>query len=196
MFGAQVKHQKSFRWVFALNEESKVNLSDEQSASGLSLVASWGVLGTLLLLGDAVARLLPKAVEPIAEGQMSIGVWGLYAFSVVFMAYAEGYKGFQLRFSPRVVARAARINQAPWWCKPLAPLFCMGLVHATRRRLVSSWVLLLGIIMLVMAISGLAQPWRGAIDAGVVVGLSWGMISVLVSAGQHLRGRSTLGRRT
>ena len=121
---------------------------------------------------------------------MSAGVWGLYAFSVVFMAYAEGYKGFQLRFSPRVIARAARIGQAPWWCKPLAPLFCMGLVYATRRRLIASWVLLLGIITLVMLISGLAQPWRGAIDAGVVVGLSWGMISVLAAAGQHLRGRS------
>jgi len=34
----------------------------------------------------------------------------------------------------------------------------------------------------------LAQPWRGIIDAGVVVGLAWGVGSVVYYA---LRGRAT-----
>ena len=173
-----------------LSEEPKASQSNGPRTDRLSIVAWWGLLGTLALLGDAVYRLLPKAIEPILEGQMSTGVWIAYAFSIVFMAYSEGYRGFQLRFSPRVVARAAQIGMTPWWCKLLAPLFCMGLIHATRRRLIVSWVLLVGIVLLVAMISGLAQPWRGAVDAGVVVGLSWGMASVLVSVGQHQAGRA------
>ena len=34
------------------------------------------------------------------------------------------------------------------------------------------------IVSLVIAVRWLEQPWRGIVDAGVVVGLSWGLVSM------------------
>jgi uncharacterized membrane protein HdeD (DUF308 family) len=71
----------------------------------------------------------------------------------------------------------------------LAPLFCMGFFHGSRARLARSWLLTLGIVALVLGIRAMPQPWRGLIDAGVVVGLSWGSVSILVHAVRASRGQ-------
>ena len=150
------------------------------STSGV-LIATWGVLGVLALLGNAMYRLAPLAWEPLENGMLSGWVLGLYIFSVVFNAYAEGYRGFHKAYSPRVVARAIHLGHHP---KPLhvllAPVFCMALFHATRKRLIISWTLLVAIVAVVILIRQLAQPWRGIVDAGVVVGLGWGSLSIIV----------------
>lgn len=54
----------------------------------------------------------------------------------------------------------------------------MGYFHATRRRQIISLSLTAGIIVLILAVHRLAQPWRGIVDAGVVVGLVWGVVSL------------------
>ena len=63
----------------------------------------------------------------------------------------------------------------------LAPFFCTGLFHARRRRVIAMWILYGGLVALIISVRKLAQPWRGMIDAGVVVGLSWGVIAILVT---------------
>jgi len=112
---------------------------------------------------------------------MSASIAALYLFSVVFMAWSEGYKGFQKAFSPRVVKRAYWLAEKP---SPglvlIAPIFVMGLVHATRKRLIASWILVIAITVLVWMVRHLDQPWRGAVDAGVVVGLTWGVLSIWI----------------
>jgi hypothetical protein len=147
----------------------------------------WGVLGVVALLVRALWRLVPPALEPLDEGAAVLAV---YAASVLFNAYAEGYRGFQKQFAPRVVARAAWLRENP---RPLlivlAPVFCMGLIHATRKRLIVSWTLLLVIVGLVIGVRHIAQPWRGVIDAGVVVGLSWGLLALLVLLARAAGGR-------
>lgn len=109
--------------------------------------------------------------------------WGFAVGWTIFMAYSEGYRGFQLRFSPTVVARAWHLAEGG---RPhqllLAPAFCMGFFHASRRRLLTSWILTAAIISLIIGIRFLAQPWRGLIDLGVVVGLLWGSISIVIFA--------------
>jgi hypothetical protein len=55
----------------------------------------------------------------------------------------------------------------------------MGYFHATRRRKIVSYSLTSGIVLLILAVHHLAQPWRGIIDGGVVIGLVWGIISIL-----------------
>lgn len=157
---------------------------------GLRLgVALWGVGGIVALLIQALLRLSPRAAEAFSM-ELGPAHWLLLAIWIPFMAYAEGYRGFQQRFSPRAVKRAWHLARHP---SPglvvVAPLFAMGLVHSTRRRKIASWALLLGIVGLILMIRLLAQPWRGLIDAGVVVGLSWGMGSLLWYAGQALMGR-------
>jgi hypothetical protein len=106
------------------------------------------------------------------------------------MAFFEGYRGFQRALSPRLVARAWHLGHCPtWWHALLAPLFCLSLMHAARRRLLVSWLLVGAVICLALVMHTFAQPARGIIDAGVVVGLSWGVGSILVFTGRALRGR-------
>jgi hypothetical protein len=99
---------------------------------------------------------------------------------VAFNAYAEGYVGFHQKFSPRVVGRALELGRNPTFLRViLAAPYCMGLFAAPRRTLLSSWILVVAIAALVVLVRHVPQPWRGVIDAGVVVGLALGVLSVL-----------------
>lgn len=147
----------------------------------------WGLVGVLLLLLRAIVGLTPIAYAAVTGGELSVLQWVLLGAWVIFMAYAEGYKGFQLRFSPFVGARALELKARPTWVRAiLAPAFCLGLFDATRRRMIVSWSVLLGVTALVVLVRLLDQPWRGIVDAGVVVGLSWGTLSLLGSVGAAL----------
>jgi hypothetical protein len=143
------------------------------------LALLWGVLGVVALVTQPLFRLTPMALEAMRSG-MSGGQWALLVAWVVINAHAEGYRGFHLRFSPRVVARAQYLahDPRPLWVL-LAPLFCMSLFHASRRGLFVARVLVVGIVLLVLAIRQLDQPWRGIVDAGVVVGLGLGVVSLV-----------------
>jgi hypothetical protein len=143
---------------------------------------AWGLGGTALLLLEGVVRLASQVRALVSGPPLSTFEWVALLGWCGVMAIAEGYRGFQRHFVPRVVARAwwlglsptSRLNLA------LAPLLCMGLLHATPRRLVSAWGLLVGIIALVVGVKLLPAPWRGIVDAGVVVGLSWGLVALVV----------------
>lgn len=159
------------------------------STVGGRFITLWAIGGVLGLLLQAIVRLLPRALEPLRDGSLDAPAVLAYIGAIGFMGYGEGYRGFQQRFSPRAVVRALHLGAHP---RPLlvvvAPLVAMGLIHATRRRLIGSWLLLLGIVGLIVMVSQLAQPWRGAIDAGVVVGLSWGGLVTAWMLVQALRG--------
>ena len=115
-------------------------------------------------------------LESSSMGQVH---WIALIFSVIYMAYAEGYKGFHLGFAPRVVVRARYLAANP---RPLhvllAPLFCMGYIYATRKRQILSFALTTMIICFVLIARSMPQPWRGIVDAGVVVGLGLGVLSI------------------
>ena len=154
------------------------------------LVVAWGAGGVAAFLLFAVVRLSPIALEPLA-GELSWSIVAAYALSIASLGYSEGYRAFQLRYSPRVVARARHLAAGP--LRPamlLAPIFCMGLFGATRRLWIVSWSVLIGVAGLVVIVKALPQPWRGAVDAGVVVGLSWGVLTIAWWWIQARRGRS------
>ncbi len=140
------------------------------------LVAAWGVAWVSLLLGRAIWRLAPVAWEPWTHDLMSPGQQVAYLAWVVANAYLEGYRAFQLRFSPRVVARAVYLgrNPKPLWIVLALP-FCMSLFHSTRRQMTVSWSFIGILIVVIWWVRALPQPWRGIIDGGVVVGLLWGL---------------------
>lgn len=152
-------------------------------------IAIWGVLGVTAVLVSAIVRLTPLALEPLQTGMTPLQ-WALYVGWSAFNLYAEGYKGFQRAFVPRAIARAFYVARHP---RPLhvilAPAFCMGLFFASRKRLMLSWGLVIGVTGLVMLVRALAQPWRGIVDAGVVLGLSYGTVALVVALVAVLRGR-------
>lgn len=139
----------------------------------------WGIAGVILLLATAILRLTPRVLE-LQQVQLSAWHWLLLVGFALFMLYSEGWKGFHLNFAPRVVARAAglRRDAAPWLAL-LAPLVCMGYLHATRRRQLVAFTLTTAIVLLVLLVRLLPQPWRGIIDAGVVLGLGFGTLSIV-----------------
>jgi hypothetical protein len=142
--------------------------------------AYWGVIGVCMLLMFAVYRLTVIALDSFKFSFLWYH-WLIFVANILFMAHSEGYKGFQKAFSPRVAARARYLKFNP---NPIhimfAPLFCMGYFHTTRKRLIITYALTLGIVMLVIIFNQISQPWRGIFDAGVVVGLSWGVISIII----------------
>lgn len=68
---------------------------------------------------------------------------------------------------------------APLWHKILAPAFCIGYFHGSRKRVISSWSVTTIIFLVVVGVRRLPNPYRAIIDAGVIVGLAWGTCSVL-----------------
>jgi hypothetical protein len=153
--------------------------AETSATSALGRVAFlWGVLGVMALVIQPLFRLGPLVLEAI-EGGLSAMQWAVLCVWVAINAHAEGYRGFHRRFSPRVIARAAYLRQhpRPLWVV-LAPLFCMSLLHASRRGLLVARLLVVGIVVLVITIRWLDQPWRGIVDAGVVVGLGLGLVSL------------------
>ena len=153
------------------------------------LVAAWGVAWVTLLLGQAIWRLAPLALEPWTEDLMTDGQKGIYVAWLAANAYLEGYRGFQLRFSPRVVSRAIYLGQhpRPLWVILALP-FCMSLFHSTRRQKTVSWVFIGALILLIWWVRSLPQPWRGIIDGGVVLGLVWGLAVIWALFARYLLG--------
>jgi hypothetical protein len=151
--------------------------------------ALWGIAGVALVLAQALYRLVPIALELSGRSLRPVEI-GALAGWLAICVYAEGYRGFHKQFSPRVIARAQHLSAHPRpWLVALAPLFCIGLVHATRKRLVVAWTLTLAIVALVIVVKRLEQPWRGVIDTGVVAGLGIGLVSLGYFAVRALRGK-------
>mgnify|MGYP001824511860 FL=1 len=154
------------------------------------LIAAWGIAWVSLLLGRAIWRLGPLALEPWTEDLMTNGQKAIYIAWLVANAYLEGYRGFQLRFSPRVVSRAIYLGQnpRPLWVILALP-FCMSLFHSTRRQMTVSWTFIVAIVLLIWWVRSLAQPWRGIVDGGVVLGLLWGLLVIWGLFVSYLMGR-------
>jgi hypothetical protein len=152
------------------------------------VTAAWGAFGVIAVCAFAVWRLAPFVVAAVSAG-LSPVQWGLLIANILFMAWTEGYRGFQVKFSPRVAARALYLyrTRVPLWMRLLAPIFCFGYFHAQLRAKLVAWIGTMLIVILILVIHQLDQPWRGIIDAGVVVGLSWGIVTLFVSCLSTIR---------
>ena len=153
------------------------------------MVFAWGVGGVFLIIANPVFRLAGVALEAFQHPLTPLH-WGALGLWMVFMGYAEGWRGFHGQFSPRVVVRSLELAHRPvGLASLLAPLTAMGLIYATRKRRIVSRSLLVGIILIVFLVRQLEQPWRGLIDAGVVFGLGIGLVSILYWLGMALAGQ-------
>ena len=140
----------------------------------------WGITGIGLLIGSAIYRLSLIGLETF-DYSLDWYHWLALAFSIAFMGFAEGYRGFQQAWSPRVAARLLFLSQNVSPIRLLlAPLFCMGFFDIVRKRMIVTYCLTSGIILMVLLVHQLDQPWRGIVDFGVVTGLIWGMVSLAI----------------
>lgn len=162
-----------------------INKKKKLPFTGTSLYA---VLGFTSIVANAMKRLVPIALEPFrgTTGTVSANLpltplqSVSYVLMCIMMFYAEGYKGFQKKFSPMFIARAATLQKSsPWYHKILAPFYCMGLFHATKKRKIVSWSLMIGVSVLIGLVKKLSYPYRSIVDGGVIVGLGYGTLSIV-----------------
>ena len=154
-------------------------------------VVLWAVIGFSALIGNAMWRLGPRAVDTVRFGELGALEWAATGIWLGFMIYSEAYRGFHQQFAPRFAARALHLSRSPAALPVLiAPLFSMGLFFATKKRLIVSWCVLLGVVTLVLGVRQIGDPWRGIIDLGVVVGLLLGTLSLYYWLVSGLRGNS------
>ena len=156
--------------------QTESNTSHRITAIG-AIASCWGIIGFYSLVIFAMVRLSAHTVEAFDQ-PFTLVQWFVLLVSLVFMAYSEGYKGFQKSYSPRFAARVHYLSsQANGLQLVLAPLFCMGFFNAPKRRIISSVLLSSMIVTFVLLFKLVPQPWRGILDAGVVLGLIWGLIT-------------------
>lgn len=142
----------------------------------------WGISGVLLILLFAIFRLTQRVLDMLSYS-LNLWHWLSLILFALYMAYAEGYKGFHLNFAPRVISRAKVFlknnNLKSSLFVILAPLLCMGYIYSTKKRKLISFMLTGAIISLVLLVRMLPQPWRGVVDAGVLLGLLLGVCSIV-----------------
>ncbi len=94
-----------------------------------------------------------------------------------------------LKGATRVAARALylRGHSSALGTLLFSPLFCIGYFGASKRVLIVAWAGTIAIVIFVLLVHRVDQPWRGIIDAGVVVGLSWGLVSLITTAANTFR---------
>lgn len=140
----------------------------------------WGVAQVVSTLANAIKRLLPIALQPFQQNDLTAPQWGLYIAWCLYMTYAEGYKAFQQKFSPMVVERAWGIlDNANIFNTVLAGPYAMGMFGADRKRMIVSWAIMAGVFSLVKIVKFLPYPYRSIVDGGVVCGLSYGAMSIV-----------------
>lgn len=164
------------------------------STARLSWVSWWGLSGVFFLLGGAITRLSPLVVDAFADHSLSWYHWAFLLPWLGFMGYSEGYRGFQLGYSPRVVARALALRDTRHpGLVVAAPIVVLGYVYGTRKRVIVAWSVTLAVVGLVLIVRQLAQPWRGLVDLGVILGLAWGLLCVVWNILRVLRGEPLEG---
>jgi len=147
----------------------------------------WGVTGVIFILSKAVLKLTPY-VSNLLDYEFNTYHWLVLVLFTIFMGYAEGYKGFQKKLSPRVISRAIYLKNNPSTLRfVLAPFFCVGYFWSTKKRLITSYSVTAFIALLIIVVKQVPQPWRGIIDLGVIVGLSWGIIAIIYFLCLYLR---------
>ena len=144
------------------------------------LAATWGIAGVLLLIGAAMVRLTRVGLAAF-DYPLQVHHWAFLVVFLLFMLISEGYRGFQKSFAPRVASRARELQLDPRALPALlAPLFCMGFIYATRNRMLRSYGLAGMIVIFVLIVRQLPEPWHGLVDVGVAGGLLWGVLAVIV----------------
>lgn len=151
--------------------------------------AFWGWIGVLLLLLDGVYRLAPIGWEALRSPSLGAAHWAFLAAWTAFAAVTEGHQTFRKRFAPRVARRMGQLTSTASSAahRALAPLYCMSLIGDEPRRMWIQRALVVFIVGLVVLVKRMPQPWRGLVDAGVVVALAWGTAEVFVQGLAALR---------
>ena len=144
-----------------------------------NLIFIYSIGGVIAIFSSAIYRLYPHVKKSMSY-EFSTLNWIVLAAYLIVMIVGKGYFALHRGFVPRVVNRSEQIiENGKLIDKILAPLYCMGFFKAPRKRMIISYVMIFFIVSFIVSASKIAQPWRGIIDLGVIIGLSLGILSLL-----------------
>ncbi|HSM05844.1 MAG TPA: hypothetical protein VK858_14600 [Longimicrobiales bacterium] len=155
--------------------------------AGGRLAAGWAITGVGALFLFAIVRLGARGISVVASG-LGPSQWAVFGLLLLLFVVFEGRAALQARWVPMLVRRARdlRGSAAPSH-RLLAPLYGMSLVGASPRRLVRAWLGTLAVIVAILLVRVLPDPWRGLIDLSVAAALAWGLGALLIQAPDALR---------
>jgi hypothetical protein len=167
----------------ALNQDGSVK---DVSLAG-SLAAAWTLLGVGGLFGSATYRLGSRGLATIQDGLRG-GEWAALILLTVVFVYGEGFRALERRWVPGLVSRADYLRrEGGTVLRLLAPLHGLALIGTVGRTRVRAWMGTTAIVLAVLLVRSLPEPWRGIVDFAVASALAWGLVAVLRRAPSTLR---------
>ena len=136
--------------------------------------------GVAALFVDATFQLGRRGIATMRAGLEPLE-WLAFALLVVAFVYGEGVRALARRWVPATIDRAFRLGaDSPLTHKLLAPLYAMTLIGAPRPALARAWVGVLLIVLAVLVVRALPEPWRGIVDFAVAGALAVGLTAIVV----------------
>lgn len=152
---------------------------------GINAMASvWAAGGVVMILANRIVRVVPNAVAPFVEmrrWELEGVHLGSYIIICLLFAYFQGYKRFQLDYAPLIVSRALTLKPldgTPIHHIIFGPYYAIGLFHATQKRKMESWGIVIALIYTIHVVKRVPYPWENIMDASVAVVLLWGSLAI------------------
>ena len=139
----------------------------------------WAVAGVCALFAEAIVQLGRRGIATLRAGLEPEEWLALVLLSAAFL-YGEGVGALERRWVPGLVARARELSAgSARWQRALAPLYAMSLVGAERKSSGRAWLGVGLIILAVLLVRALPEPWRGIVDFAVALALLWGLGAIV-----------------
>jgi hypothetical protein len=150
-----------------------------------TLGSIWGVAGVLAVIAFAVLRLGLRA-QNIFSYDLMWHQWAVLLLGSAILLYAKSFRVFRRRIAPRIAARAADIKKHPTTIKVIfAPFYCMGYFGSTRVAGLRMISVTLAMVVLILVVRYLPEPWRAILDFGIAVALAAGFFFILAESLRH-----------
>lgn len=150
-------------------------------------VVAWALLGVVVLLSTAVARLAARGIETLRNG-LTPWEWGALVGLTATFVYGEGVRALQRRWVPHLLDRVRRLRgERDVLLRLAAPLYGLSLVGASPRALFRAWAGTAAIVAAVMVVRAFPEPWRGITDLAVAAAVGWGLLVILRRAPRAFR---------
>ena len=137
------------------------------------------------MIGYALLR-LAKRVGGVASHDLTWYHWVALGLITALLVYGKSYRAFYLGLAPRIAARAADVRRRPSTVRVvLAPMYCMGYFGGERSTQVKMISITLAMVILVVSVRCLPEPWRAILAAAVAAALSAGFGFILARILKH-----------
>ena len=146
---------------------------------GPAIASGWAVSGVAGLFAWAVYRLGARGLETLRSG-LGVFEWTAAVVLTAAFVYGEGLVALDRRWVPRLFERARRLRgERRLLPRVLAPLYGLALLGSDRAEVARGWAGTLAIVVAVLVVRALPEPWRGIVDFSVAAALAWGLSAIV-----------------